>query len=138
MYNNSLNTVSQLGNITPTIDVTLPNDGYSNLFQSIGNWFTGNVDWRRQQIMHQQQVALSNSAYQRAVDDMKKAGLNPALMYGSGSSAVTPSSPSQPNSAYGFAPVVSLVNNALNLAHKSHDNSNSQFNQFIRLVKLLR
>lgn len=33
--------------------------------------------------------ALSNSAYQRAVLDMKKAGLNPALMFASGASAAS-------------------------------------------------
>lgn len=33
---------------------------------------------------------MSNSAYQRAVRDMEKAGLNPALMFGSGSAAGTP------------------------------------------------
>lgn len=37
------------------------------------------------------QEQMSNTAYQRASQDMKTAGLNPAMMFGSGSSASTPS-----------------------------------------------
>lgn len=37
------------------------------------------------------QASMSNSSYQRATQDMLKAGLNPALMYGSGQGASTPS-----------------------------------------------
>lgn len=37
------------------------------------------------------QENMSNTAYQRSKDDMVKAGLNPALMYGSGGAASSPS-----------------------------------------------
>lgn len=42
-------------------------------------------------INRQFQERLSSSAYQRAMQDMKKAGLNPALMYGGAKPASTPS-----------------------------------------------
>jgi hypothetical protein len=42
-------------------------------------------------INRQFQERLSSSAYQRAMEDMKKAGLNPALLYGGAKPASTPS-----------------------------------------------
>lgn len=45
---------------------------------------------------------MSNTAYQRASADMQLAGLNPMMMFGSGSAASTPSSPAV--SAPGVAP----------------------------------
>lgn len=44
-----------------------------------------------QQSMFAQEVNLQNTAYQRSMADMKKAGLNPILMFGSGGGAGTPS-----------------------------------------------
>jgi len=55
---------------------------------------------REAQLNRDYQERLSSSAYQRAVEDLKKAGLNPALMYKSMDGASTPSG-SSPSGASG-------------------------------------
>lgn len=47
----------------------------------------------------QYEKEMANSAYQRAAKDMQEAGLNPGLMYGSGSAAATPSGASANSAA---------------------------------------
>lgn len=42
-------------------------------------------------IQREYETQMSNTAYQRASQDMKSAGLNPMMMFGSGSAASTPS-----------------------------------------------
>jgi len=45
------------------------------------------------QISRDYNTSMSNTAYQRASTDMKAAGLNPMMMFGSGSAASSPQSP---------------------------------------------
>ena len=129
------------------------NDTWNNIGQNIGNWFAGipeglgniwyNVSGAKAQndyntAMYERQTAdnarlaaeqraweerMSNSTYQRTVDDMRKAGINPALLsglssgstvsIGSGASASAGSASSSSGTSNGIIGSLALIIAAL-------------------------
>lgn len=80
--------------------------------------------------------SMSNTAYQRAVKDMKEAGLNPYLIYNGASPATTPSG-GVAQASSGSNATQSIVNSAFNLVGKISDNKVKRENNIISALKLL-
>ena len=74
-------------------------DAFNNSFNASAQQAANEVNYQRFLENREYQTNLANTAYQRTVDDMKKAGINPALA-GSVGGASVPSSAA----AYATAP----------------------------------
>lgn len=102
----------------------------SSLLSGLNNQFTGNLDYNRQLELLNKEMAfnaseaqktrehneyLSSTQYQRAVADMRKAGLNPYLAYNNGgndivsSSSASVSAPSVGKSGQGWSALAGFV-----------------------------
>lgn len=89
-----------------------------DFWTGLSNLVTGNLDYQR--ALEQLQISnsynqamvdkqfnyenyLSSTAYQRAVEDLIKAGINPAMIYGNGGMGASSPSISAPNSSSGYS-----------------------------------
>lgn len=80
------------------------------------------------------QERMSNSAYQRAKEDMIKAGLNPYLAYGQGGASAPSGSSASSSAASGYSASYSGVNSGIHAVSSGINSASNLLSSFARLL----
>lgn len=161
--NSSYGTASNVENILSNVlAMDAKNIGVRNELQS--NWLDRVMDFnsseaeknrdfqsRENEINRRLQIELSNSAYSRAIDDLKNSGINPyfaiskglsastpsfASVSGSAASVATPNAISQSDIMSSYTSIFNnLVNNAFNSRKLSTESSVKLAGTFLKFLK---
>lgn len=93
-----------------------------------------NLQLGREQMVFQER--MSNTAHQREVEDLRKAGINPILGSGSGASTPTGSLPTQESTKSGVqAAMLGILSMLSNMAKTSADIKNTNIDSVKKLVE---
>lgn len=90
LLGNMFSSQTSAANTQATINANAQSQAEAQQFNAAEAEKNRNFQYGEAQNQMNYQSVMSNTAYQRASADMKKAGLNPAMMFGSGSAASSP------------------------------------------------